>query len=94
MNIQQLMPELLVRETKPKKRAKQPGIPTPRPSKYDHWQMLQDRIAGMTWPAIAEKHGIKSTTTNKAATLAYHLAINSAVASKLKPHEVEKITKP
>lgn len=86
MQLQTVMPSLRVRDSGNARSQKK--------SKYDHWQMLQDRMAGMEWADIAEKHGITANTRNRAATTAYHIATNSVACRKLKPHEVEKITKP
>ena len=53
--ISHLLPAMNVRYTPEKKpKVKQKRV---YPTKYDHWAMLQDRLAGMTWPEIAKKHG-------------------------------------
>jgi hypothetical protein len=77
-------PLLEVRETRKQKR--KPGQRT-YPHKYDHWQMLQDRIAGMTWAQVEHKHGIPkiSGTPGRAAR---KLAMSSRATWKLQPHEV------
>lgn len=56
--------------------------------KYDHWQILQDRISGMSWPDIADKHNIKSSGRQNKGWVARKLAMSSNAIKRLKPHEV------
>jgi hypothetical protein len=56
--------------------------------KYDHWQMLQDRIAGMSWADIAKKHGIDGPDGPR---LAYGAALNSNATKRLHPEEVKRL---
>lgn len=92
MTVSHIFPSIRVRDDTPQKKPpRQPGIPRPRAGgvvKYDHWQMLQDKIAGMTWEEVAEKHGIVGTEKTDAGRLARGIAMNSAASYKLKPHEV------
>jgi hypothetical protein len=85
-------------EPTPKKRAAplwgrrtNPGKP-----KYDLFAMAKDRIAGMTWPQVAEKHGIKGNPSGVARSgerdaaghMARMLVLNSSrVIVQLTPHE-------
>jgi hypothetical protein len=58
--------------------------PQAKPGKYDHAQMLRDRIAGMSWDAIAAKHGISG---NRPAHKAMQYAMNSRASHSLTPAE-------
>jgi hypothetical protein len=55
---------------------------TPRPL-YDHFQMLKDRIQGMSWHEIAKKHGLKDKRA------AHSICMNSNAYLKLSPKEIE-----
>lgn len=92
MTFSSILPQLYVRDTsKPKSRRS--GTPVVRANtKYDHFQMLQDRAAGMKWADIAVKHGIPGEQ-RVASRQARALCLNSAAAKNLKPHEIEKIHK-
>lgn len=65
--------------------------PQYKPGKYDHAQMLRDRIDGMTWSQIAEKHGIPSSGKNTAAHQARRFALHSAAARRLTPAEAAAV---
>ena len=73
-------------ETEPKKQQHRGTDYRPRPSKYDHWQMIQDRMSGMTWKEIGTKHGINKS--DKELSL---MILHSGKIKLLKPKEVEKL---
>lgn len=99
--ISHTLPELKVRDTSP---AKPAARKKPRQEKgyklephkgsggkYDHAQMLRDRISGMTWEQVAAKHGILGHGKYKAGFYTRTIALNSAAARHLKPHEAAKL---
>lgn len=55
--------------------------------KYDHFQMLRDRMDGMTWGEIAKKHGV-ITSSRDAGLVAHDLVFCSKAMRALKPCEV------
>ena len=58
------------------------------PRKYDHFQMLQDRINGMSWSDVAEKYGVKGGRA-----MAWRVCMLSQSIKKLAPCEIEKLSK-
>jgi hypothetical protein len=52
--------------------------------KFDHAQMLRDRIAGMSWAAIAAKHGVRGKRPDH---MARQYATNSRAVHTLTPAE-------
>lgn len=61
-----------------------------KPSKYDHAQMLSDRIGGMSWEQVAAKHKVPGDAKT-AGRLARSITLNSAAARHLKPNEAAKL---
>ncbi len=78
-------PELTVRDTTKRKSKERHYF-----HKYDHWQMLQDRLAGMTWAAVEKKHGIP-VVNNHPGQHAVSLCSASLAQRKLLPCEVVKV---
>lgn len=79
-----VFPEVHVKPA-PKKERKGPA------HKYDHWQMLQDRISGMTWTAIGRKHEVSAPEGRDVGRVARLVAMNSNATKRLSPREVQKL---
>lgn len=59
--------------------------------KYDHAQMIRDRIAGMTWLEISIKHDMPAQTDGRRATKARAAVLESVAFRELTPREVALI---
>lgn len=82
------MPAIAVRDTaKHKRHGRRAGV---GPTKYDHWTMLQDRLAGLSWAEIEKKHGVVNRT-DRPGNAASGLCRNCRTAEKLSPSEVARI---
>lgn len=57
--------------------------------KYDHQKMFSDRMSGLTWEEVANKHGVCASSHLSAGYVARALAMNSRAANQLKPFEVD-----
>lgn len=57
-----------------------------KPSKYDHKQMLEDRMSGMSWIEIGKKHCVSSKTNLGSTTC--NIAMNSKATHMLTPEQV------
>lgn len=57
--------------------------------------MLQDRLSGMSWLEVAQRHGVglKHSDARRARD-ASNLCMNSAAAHRLTPAEVERLQSP
>jgi hypothetical protein len=60
-------------------------------AKYDHWQMLMDRLDGMTWAAIGAKHGVHAEGPKRLSSVTCHIAMYSNAALKLTPAQVQRL---
>lgn len=60
-------------------------------AKYNHWQMLMDRLDGMTWYDIGVKHGVHAENYRKLTSTTYNIVMNSSAALKLTPAQVERL---
>lgn len=68
-----------------------PGSFAPQRCKYDHFEMLKDRIGGMRWSEIAEKHGVPPTGKCSPASRARNLLQTSMVYRHLSPEELGRV---
>lgn len=59
--------------------------------KYDHWQMLLDKIGGMTWEDIAIKHDVSVKDPKKLVLATKNLVLNSKATLKLTPNQVKNL---
>lgn len=99
MTVSFVFPAIAVRDTvKPERRKREAGKGykldpwAGAPSKkYDHAQMLRDRINGMTWEQIAKKHGVQPSKTNPAGANARRIALHSAAARRLTTAEAAAV---
>lgn len=57
--------------------------------KYNHMQMLLDKINGMSWKDIAIKHDVVAKDPRKLSNVAKYIALNSSASSKLSPDQVK-----
>lgn len=74
-------PEVKTRVVKPK-----------RIVKYDHQQMINDKISGMSWREIGIKHGVVSGDKDIAKVAHRHVMYSSALKN-LKPEKLELLEK-
>jgi hypothetical protein len=56
--------------------------------KYDHQQMIADKISGMSWYEIGIKHGIVAEHKN-IAKAAHRYVMYSSAIKNLKPDQIE-----
>jgi len=92
MSIGHLLPQIHAKDlTPPKKLRTTPKVEKKRPSKYDHAQMLRDKINGMHWYDIGVKHGVAGKDWHDIAARAQNFATFSQAAAKLTPSEVEAL---
>lgn len=91
-----VFPDLHVAPDKSRvKRKKVAGFPVERSGgnkKFNHWQMLQDRMQGMTWLEIGRKHDVSGKDDKSIGSNACNAAMRSSAAYKLKPHEVAQLS--
>lgn len=57
--------------------------------KFDHLQMLLDKLNGMSWKEIAVKHNVTTPNREKMGDYARRLALNSKAIVSLTPAQVE-----
>jgi hypothetical protein len=95
-----VLPRIHCRESDPTPKKCAPPLwgrrTNPGKPKHDLFTMAKDRIGGMTWAQVAEKHGIKGNPSgiarsgerDAAGHMARMLVLNSSrVIVQLKPHE-------
>lgn len=83
-------PLLEVRDTTPGPERKRParGVDVHRANvrrTYDHEAMLRDRMAGLTWREVAQKHQVPGRTPHTAGVRAAHKVMHSNAAKRLTP---------
>lgn len=83
------LPRLAVRDCEPKKRAPMWGRHTNLSQQSGElFAMAQDRIAGMTWAQVAEKHGVAGSGKATPGSMARGRVLNSSrLMAKLTPRE-------
>lgn len=62
--------------------------------KYDHWQMLQDRLGGMSWREVGAKHEVHGDCESEIGLRACKLATYSQASLRLTPAQVEALHEP
>lgn len=90
-SIHHILPHIRVRftpEVKPEPKVKK------NIRKYDHMQMLLDRIAGMKWYDIGVKHGVTGKTHDAVTITTRSVSMNSKAALKLTSKQIELLIKP